>query len=182
MVDPAAIDATVDLYENRVGPRNGARVVARAWVDPAYKKRLLDEATGTAAIAELGYSGAQGEYMIVLENTPKVHNLVVCTLCSDQQRLERLDAQRDVGGHRLMLMFVIVMVVVRRRRVNDAGDQSRGAGGRALQKVTAIDGISSGFCHRAPLQSARRAIALRALARRDASIHRRRFPGSRARV
>jgi nitrile hydratase len=82
MVDPAAIDATVDLYENKVGPRNGARVVARAWVDPAYKRRLLNEATGTAAIAELGYSGAQGEYMIVLENTPKVHNLVVCTLCS----------------------------------------------------------------------------------------------------
>ena len=82
MVDPAAIDATVDLYEHKVGPRNGARVVARAWVDPAYKKRLLNEATGTAAIAELGYSGAQGEYMMVLENTPKVHNVVVCTLCS----------------------------------------------------------------------------------------------------
>lgn len=82
MVDPADIDATVDLYENRVGPRNGARVVARAWVDPAYKKRLLNEATGTEAIAELGYSGAQGEYMIVLENTAKVHHLVVCTLCS----------------------------------------------------------------------------------------------------
>src|SRR5580765_8049792 len=82
MVDPAAIDATVDLYENKVGPRNGARVVARAWVDPAYKKRLLNEATGTAAIAELGYGGAQGEYMVVLENSPKVHNLVVCTLCS----------------------------------------------------------------------------------------------------
>jgi nitrile hydratase len=82
MVNPAEIDATVDLYENKVGPRNGARVVARAWVDPAYKRRLLDEATGTQAIAELGYSGGQGEYMIVLENTPKVHNLVVCTLCS----------------------------------------------------------------------------------------------------
>ena len=82
MVDPADIDATVDLYENKVGPRNGARVVARAWVDPAYKKRLLDEATGTQAIAELGYSGGQGEYMVVVENTPKVHNLVVCTLCS----------------------------------------------------------------------------------------------------
>ena len=82
MVNPADIDATVDLYENRVGPRNGARVVARAWADPAYKKRLLGEATGTKAIAELGYSGGQGEYMIVLENTPKVHNLVVCTLCS----------------------------------------------------------------------------------------------------
>jgi nitrile hydratase len=82
MVDPAAIDATVDLYENKVGPRNGARVVARAWIDPSYKQRLLNEATGTAAIAELGYAGAQGEYMIVVENTPKVHNLVVCTLCS----------------------------------------------------------------------------------------------------
>jgi nitrile hydratase len=80
MVDPAALDAVVDLYENKVGPRNGARVVARAWADPGYKKRLLTE--GTSAIAELGYSGAQGEYMVVLENTPKVHNLVVCTLCS----------------------------------------------------------------------------------------------------
>ena len=82
MVNPADIDATIDLYEHKVGPRNGARVVARAWVDAAYKKRLLDEATGTQAIAELGYSGGQGEYMIVVENTPKVHNLVVCTLCS----------------------------------------------------------------------------------------------------
>ena len=82
MVNPADIDATVDLYENKVG-----RATARAWWRghgsiPAYKKRLLDEATGTQAIAELGYSGGQGEYMIVLENTPKVHNLVVCTLCS----------------------------------------------------------------------------------------------------
>jgi hypothetical protein len=75
MVDPAALDAVVDLYENKVGPRNGARVVARAWVDPAYKKRLQTD--GTAAIAELGYGGAQGEYMVVLENGPKVHNLVV---------------------------------------------------------------------------------------------------------
>ncbi len=80
MVDRAALDAVVDTYENKVGPRNGARVVARAWVDPAYKKRLL--ADGTSAIAELGYSGAQGEYMVVLENGPTVHNLVVCTLCS----------------------------------------------------------------------------------------------------
>jgi nitrile hydratase len=80
MIDPAALDAVVDLYENKIGPRNGARVVARAWADPAYKKRLLTE--GTSAIAELGYSGAQGEYMVVLENTPRVHNLVVCTLCS----------------------------------------------------------------------------------------------------
>src|SRR6202030_3142790 len=79
-VDPAALDALIDTYENKIGPRNGARVVARAWVDPAYKKRLLDNAS--AAIAELGYGGAQGEHMVVLENTPKVHNLVVCTLCS----------------------------------------------------------------------------------------------------
>jgi len=88
MVDPAAIDATVDLYENKVGPRNGARVVARAWVDPAYKKRLLDEATGTAAIAELGYSGAQGEYMIVLENTPKC-TTSSCARCARATRGRR---------------------------------------------------------------------------------------------
>ncbi|MGH9783829.1 MAG: nitrile hydratase subunit alpha, partial [Terriglobia bacterium] len=70
----------VDAYEHKIGPRNGARVVARAWVDPAYKQRLLTDAT--AAIKELGYSGLQGEDMLVVENTPKVHNLVVCTLCS----------------------------------------------------------------------------------------------------
>ena len=80
MVDPATLDTIVDAYETKVGPRNGARVVARAWVDPAFKKRLLDD--GTRAIAELGYGGSQGEHMVVLENTPKVHNLVVCTLCS----------------------------------------------------------------------------------------------------
>ena len=80
MVDPKALDAVVDAYETKIGPRNGARVVARAWVDPEYKLRLL--ANGTAAIAELGYGGSQGEHMTVLENTPKVHNLVVCTLCS----------------------------------------------------------------------------------------------------
>jgi nitrile hydratase len=80
MVDPATIDAVIDTYESKIGPRNGARVVARAWVDPAYRKRLL--ADGTAAIAELGYGGAQGEHMVVVENTPAVHNLVVCTLCS----------------------------------------------------------------------------------------------------
>jgi nitrile hydratase subunit alpha len=79
-VDRAALDAIVDAYETKVGPRNGARVVARAWIDPAYKKRLLTDAT--AAIAELGYMGGQGEDMIVLENGPKLHNLVVCTLCS----------------------------------------------------------------------------------------------------
>ena len=76
----AALDALIDTYENKVGPRNGARIVARAWTDAAYKKRLLSSAP--AAIAELGFRSTQGEHMIVLENTPKVHNLVVCTLCS----------------------------------------------------------------------------------------------------
>jgi nitrile hydratase subunit alpha len=80
MVDPAALDAVVDAYEHKIGPRNGAQVVARAWTDPSYKQRLLRDAN--AAIAELGYGGAQGEHMVVVENTPKVHNLVVCTLCS----------------------------------------------------------------------------------------------------
>ena len=80
MVEPATLDAIVDAYETRIGPRNGARVVARAWVDPAYRERLIVDAT--AAIAELGYTGGQGEDMVVLENTPNVHNMVVCTLCS----------------------------------------------------------------------------------------------------
>jgi nitrile hydratase len=79
-VDPAALDVLIDTFEHKVGPRNGARVVARAWTDPAYKKRLLENAAG--AIAELGYTSGQGEHMVVLENGPKVHNLVVCTLCS----------------------------------------------------------------------------------------------------
>ena len=80
LVDPAALDAIVDYYEHKVGPRNGARVVARAWSDPAYRERLLADAT--AAIAELGFSGGQGEHMIAVENGPGLHNLVVCTLCS----------------------------------------------------------------------------------------------------
>lgn len=80
LVDPAALDAIVDHYETRVGPRNGARVVARAWSDPAYRARLQEDAT--AAIAELGFSGRQGEHMVAVENTPRIHNLVVCTLCS----------------------------------------------------------------------------------------------------
>ena len=80
LVDPAALDAMVDAYENKIGPRNGARIVARAWTDAGYKARLMKDAT--AAIAEFGYSGAQGEHMVVVENTPAVHNLVVCTLCS----------------------------------------------------------------------------------------------------
>ena len=80
LVDRAALDALIDAYEHRIGPRNGARVVARAWVDPSYKARLLTDAT--AAIAELGFSGMQGEHMMAVENGPKVHNLVVCTLCS----------------------------------------------------------------------------------------------------
>ncbi len=80
LVDLAALDAIVDLFEHKVGPRNGARVVARAWSDPAYKARLLADATD--AVAELGYAGGQGEHMVVVENTAQVHNLVVCTLCS----------------------------------------------------------------------------------------------------
>ena len=80
LVDSAALDVLVDAYENKIGPRNGARVVARAWVDPAYKKRLLHD--GGSAVAELGYGGTQGEHLVVVENSPKVHNLVVCTLCS----------------------------------------------------------------------------------------------------
>ena len=80
LVDPAALDALVDAYEHKIGPRNGAQVVARAWVDPGYKKRLL--ANADAAIGELGYGGMQGEHMVVVENTPKVHHMVVCTLCS----------------------------------------------------------------------------------------------------
>jgi nitrile hydratase subunit alpha len=80
LVDRAALDALVEMYENKVGPRNGARVVAKAWVDPAYKQRLL--ADPDSAIAELGYGGQQGEHMVVVENTPSVHNVIVCTLCS----------------------------------------------------------------------------------------------------
>ena len=80
LIDPKALDALVDTYQNKVGPRNGAKVVAKAWADPAYKARLLSDAT--AAIKELGFSGLQGEDMVVVENTPEVHNLVVCTLCS----------------------------------------------------------------------------------------------------
>lgn len=76
----AALDRMVERYEHDLGPMNGARVVARAWADPAYKARLLDNAT--AAIAELGYGGLQGEHMVVVENTDRVHNVVVCTLCS----------------------------------------------------------------------------------------------------
>lgn len=80
LVDRAALDALVDAYERKIGPRNGARVVAKAWLDPAYRQRLLTDAT--AAIAELGYTGEQGEHMVVVQNTPVVHNLIVCTLCS----------------------------------------------------------------------------------------------------
>lgn len=79
-VDPAALDALIETYETKVGPRNGARVVAKAWADPAFRERLMADAS--AAIAELGYTGRQGEHMIAVENTPAVHNMVVCTLCS----------------------------------------------------------------------------------------------------
>jgi nitrile hydratase len=79
-VDPASIDAIVETYETKIGPRNGAKVVAKAWSDPAYLDRLRKDAS--AAIAELGYVGRQSEHMVVVENTPDRHNLVVCTLCS----------------------------------------------------------------------------------------------------
>ena len=79
-VDPAALDALIETYETRVGPRNGARVVARAWSDATYRRWLQEDAT--AAIASLGFSGRGGEHMVVVENTPSVHNMVVCTLCS----------------------------------------------------------------------------------------------------
>jgi nitrile hydratase len=80
LIDPAALDVLIDAFETKIGPRNGARVVARAWVDPEFKKRLLED--GGEAVAELGYAGAQGEHLVTVENTPTVHNLVVCTLCS----------------------------------------------------------------------------------------------------
>ena len=79
-VDPAALDVLIETYETRIGPHNGARVVAKAWADPEFKRRLLTDAT--AAIASLGYTGRQGEHMVALANTAKVHNMVVCTLCS----------------------------------------------------------------------------------------------------
>jgi nitrile hydratase len=79
-IDPPALDVLIDTYQTKVGPRNGARVVARAWVDPGFRERLMRDAT--AAIAELGYSGRQGEHMIAVANTPGRHNIVVCTLCS----------------------------------------------------------------------------------------------------
>jgi nitrile hydratase len=79
-IDPAALDAIVETYETKIGPRNGAQVVARAWVDPSYRERLRADAT--KAIAELGYSGRQGEHMVAVENGAGIHNLVVCTLCS----------------------------------------------------------------------------------------------------
>ena len=80
MVDPAALDALIDTYENKVGPRNGAKVIAKAWSEPDYKAWLLDDAT--EAIASLGFTGRQGEHMMAVENTPSLHNVVVCTLCS----------------------------------------------------------------------------------------------------
>ncbi|MCB8881183.1 nitrile hydratase subunit alpha [Acidisoma cellulosilytica] len=80
LLDAKAVDKIVDLYQNKIGPRNGARVVARAWTDPDYRTRLLED--GTAAVAELGYTGVQGEEMVVVANTDAVHNVTVCTLCS----------------------------------------------------------------------------------------------------
>jgi nitrile hydratase len=80
LVDPAALDELIDSYETRIGPRNGARGVAKAWTDPAFRRRLLEDSTAT--LAAIGYIGRQGEDILVLENTPTVHNLVVCSLCS----------------------------------------------------------------------------------------------------
>jgi nitrile hydratase len=79
-IDPAALDVLIDTYQTRIGPRNGARVVARAWVDPAFREWLLQDAT--AAIASLGYTGRQGEHMVAVANTAELHHMVVCTLCS----------------------------------------------------------------------------------------------------
>jgi nitrile hydratase len=79
-IDPAALDLIIETFEKQMGPKNGAKVVAKAWTDPDYRKWLLED--GTAAIKSLGYIGVQGENMVALENTPKVHNVVVCTLCS----------------------------------------------------------------------------------------------------
>jgi nitrile hydratase len=80
LITSDVVDAVVETYERDVGPLNGAKVVARAWADPGYRERLLDD--GTQAIGELGFGGAEGEHLVVLENTPAVHNVVVCTLCS----------------------------------------------------------------------------------------------------
>ncbi len=80
IINSDTVNELIDTYENKIGPRNGAKVVAKAWVDPEYKKKLLENAT--KAIEELSYTGRQGEHMVVVENTPEVHNVVVCTLCS----------------------------------------------------------------------------------------------------
>lgn len=79
-IDPAALDELIETYEKKIGPRNGARVVARSWVDADFRRRLLED--GTAAIGSLGYGGRSGNHLVALENTPSVHNMVVCTLCS----------------------------------------------------------------------------------------------------
>jgi nitrile hydratase len=79
-VDPAALDVLIDTYQTKIGPRNGAQVIARAWTEAAFRRRLLDDAT--AAIASMGFTGRQGEHMVALENTPETHHMVVCTLCS----------------------------------------------------------------------------------------------------
>lgn len=80
LIDPAALDVIIDTYENKIGPRNGAHVVVRAWLDPAFRAALLEDAT--AVVSDLGYYGRQGEHMVAVENTAQVHNMVVCTLCS----------------------------------------------------------------------------------------------------
>jgi nitrile hydratase len=89
-IDPAALDALIDTYQTRIGPRNGARVVARAWVDQAFHDWLMADAT--AAIASLGYTGRQGEHMVAVENTDDLHHMVVCTLCRQRSPKTRMDA------------------------------------------------------------------------------------------
>lgn len=80
LIDPAALDAIIDTYENKIGPKNGARVVAQAWHDPTFHARLMTDAT--AVVADMGFFGRQGEHMVAVQNTPETHNMVVCTLCS----------------------------------------------------------------------------------------------------
>jgi len=121
LVDPKALDALIDKYEREVGPRNGARVVARAWVDSSYKRRLMQDAT--SAIAELGYGGAQGEHMVVVENTPEVHNLIVCTLCSC---LSLVGSGAAAG----LVQVVAVSFARRHRSARSVARVRAGAGGR----------------------------------------------------
>ena len=133
-IDPSALDVLIDTYQTKIGPRNGARVIAKAWIDPVYREWLLRDAT--AAIASLGYSGRQGEHMIVVENTPRRHNIVVCTLCSCypwpvlglppvwyKSAPYRSRVVRDPRG------VLAEEQRQRRQRLTRPGDRTRGTGG-----------------------------------------------------